>query len=52
MLLYFPKRIIVDKLGVVTSELNPYFDLLEVKAYPSYADYRETKKVIVCKPIS
>ncbi|HEX2683394.1 MAG TPA: AAA family ATPase [Ferruginibacter sp.] len=38
------KTIIVDKLGVVTPEVNPYFDLLEVKMYPSYADYRETKE--------
>ncbi|MEO6253994.1 MAG: AAA family ATPase [Ferruginibacter sp.] len=38
------KTIIIDKLGVVTQEVNPYFDLLELKMYPSYADYRETKE--------
>jgi hypothetical protein len=38
------KTIIVDKLGVVTPEHNPYFDMLELKLFPSYADYRETKE--------
>jgi SpoVK/Ycf46/Vps4 family AAA+-type ATPase len=38
------KTIIIDKLGVVTQENNPYFDMLELKIYPSYADYRETKE--------
>lgn len=38
------KTIIIDKIGVVTQEENPYFDLLEVKIFPSYADYRETKE--------
>ncbi|MBK9484668.1 MAG: AAA family ATPase [Chitinophagaceae bacterium] len=38
------KTIIVDKLGVVTQQDNPYFDLVELKIFPSYADYRETKE--------
>jgi SpoVK/Ycf46/Vps4 family AAA+-type ATPase len=38
------KTIIIDKLGVVTEQDNPYFELLELKIYPSYADYRETKE--------
>ncbi|MEO6540765.1 MAG: AAA family ATPase [Ferruginibacter sp.] len=38
------KTIIIDKLGVVTPQVNPYFDLLELKLYPSYSDYRETKE--------
>ncbi|MEP7237295.1 MAG: AAA family ATPase [Ferruginibacter sp.] len=38
------KTIIVDKLGVVTAQDNPYFDLAELKIFPSYADYRETKE--------
>ena len=38
------KTIIIDKLGVVTQQDNPYFDLVELKIFPSYADYRETKE--------
>ncbi len=38
------KTIIIDKLGVVTQEDNTYFDLAELKIFPSYADYRETKE--------
>ena len=38
------KTIIVDKLGVVTQLDNPYFEMLELKIFPSYADYRETKE--------
>ncbi|MEO7306519.1 MAG: AAA family ATPase [Ferruginibacter sp.] len=38
------KTIIIDKLGVVTREENPYFDMLELKLYPGYSDYRETKE--------
>ncbi len=38
------KTIIIDKLGVVTPEDNPYFEMLELKVFPSYADYREAKE--------
>ncbi len=38
------KTIIIDKLGVVTQQDNPYFELVELKIFPSYADYRETKE--------
>ncbi len=38
------KTIIIDKLGVVTQADNPYFEMVEIKIYPSYADYRETKE--------
>ena len=38
------KTIIIDKLGVVTQQDNPYFELAELKIFPSYADYRETKE--------
>ena len=38
------KTIIVDKLGVVTQQDNPYFEFVELKIFPSYADYRETKE--------
>jgi SpoVK/Ycf46/Vps4 family AAA+-type ATPase len=38
------KTIIIDKLGVVTPEDNPYFELVELKIFPSYADYRENKE--------
>ncbi|MGB4937814.1 MAG: AAA family ATPase [Ferruginibacter sp.] len=42
--LVLSKTIIIDKLGVVSEEENPYFELLEVKIFPSYSDYRETKE--------
>ncbi len=38
------KTIIIDKIGVVTKQENPYFDMVEVKVYPGYSDYRETKE--------
>jgi SpoVK/Ycf46/Vps4 family AAA+-type ATPase len=38
------KTIIIDKLGVVTQQDNPYFDFVELKIFPSYADYRENKE--------
>ncbi len=42
--LVLSKNIIINKLGVVTPTVNPYFDLEEVKIFPSYFDYRETKE--------
>ncbi|PZR29205.1 MAG: AAA family ATPase [Citrobacter freundii] len=36
------KTIIIDKMGRVTAESNPYFDVVETKLFPAYADYRET----------
>lgn len=38
------KTIIIDKLGMVSSAFNPYFDFLEIKLYPGYADGREKKE--------
>ncbi len=43
-ILVLSKNIIINKLGVVTAAVNPYFDLLEVKIFPSYFDYRESRE--------
>ena len=38
------KTIIVDKIGLVTQQDNPYFEKQDIKIYPGYADYRESKE--------
>ncbi|MFT3827069.1 MAG: AAA family ATPase [Chitinophagaceae bacterium] len=35
------KTIIIDKMGMVTDDENPYFDVLETKLFPGYIDNSE-----------